>query len=100
MIRIFPVSTCLIADVQAGGSVESVKVGMAAALEEDRLARESARDAERAEVRKWKADQRAELDEMLPKATGRYACWMSASARYETFQLESPRLGTSLVECA
>jgi len=50
-----------------GGS----KLGMAAALEEEREAREG-RSAVKAEVRRWKKDQRDELEEMLPKATGRY----------------------------
>lgn len=48
------------------------KLGMAAALEEEREAREGARDRERAEMRRWKADQKAEMEDMLPKATGRW----------------------------
>jgi len=58
---------------ETGGGLVAAKLGMAAALEEEREAREGARDAERSEVRRWKVNQRAEMDEMLPKGTGRYA---------------------------
>lgn len=53
--------------------MEAVKLGMAAAMEEEREAQMGARDAELAERRRWKADQKLLLDEMLPKATGRYS---------------------------
>jgi hypothetical protein len=43
---------------------------MDAALEEER---EAARRGALLDKRRWRKDQREQLDEMLPKATGRYA---------------------------
>ena len=44
--------------------------GMDAALEEER---EAARRGALLDKRRWRKDQREQLDEMLPKATGRFA---------------------------
>ena len=48
---------------------------MAAALEDDQSAFGAAREADKAGRKEWRAQQRDALDEMLPKATGRHACF-------------------------
>lgn len=48
------------------------ELGMAAALEEDREAFGARKDAEATQRKQWRAEQKEALDELLPKATGRY----------------------------
>ena len=52
-----------------GGSAAGVVTGMDAALEEER---EAARRGALLDRRRWRKDEREQLDEMLPKATGRW----------------------------
>lgn len=54
--------------LHTGNDAQALKLGLDAAMEEER---ESQRSAERIERRRWKADQKQALDKMLPKATGR-----------------------------
>lgn len=51
-------------------------VGMDAALEEER---EAARQGSRGEARRWRKDQKEQVDELLPKATGR--CVVAATLK-------------------
>lgn len=66
-------------------------MGLAAALEEDReqrfAARDAARQVERAEQRQWKKEQHEWLDEMLPKATGRFVTGRMYCAAWWTMRL-------------
>lgn len=49
------------------------ELGMAAAMEDDRDAFGARREAEAADRKAWRSEQKAALDELLPKATGRCA---------------------------
>lgn len=55
------------------------ELGMAAAMEDDRNAFGARREVEAADRKAWRADQKEALDELLPKATGRYRPWTSPS---------------------
>lgn len=70
-----------------GGDRLAGAVGLAAAMAEDTEKRYEAkgasRQAEAGERRKWRADQKELLDEMLPKATGREAMIEKKAARRE-----------------
>lgn len=57
----------------SGGGGNVVR-GMAAALEEEREAAEAAAMGRAVERRKWKAEQKDLLDEMLPAATAGSRC--------------------------
>ena len=58
-------------DCAGSGATESSAVGLAAAMEEDREAFSGKRAEEAAEHKKWRAEQRETLDDLLPKAIGR-----------------------------
>lgn len=51
---------------------ERSALGMAAAMEDDREAFGAQKQAQAAERKSWQKEQREALDEMLPKATGRW----------------------------
>lgn len=67
----------------AGGGGGGGTGGMAALLEDRQAARKDARAAEGADRRRWRAEQREALDEMLPKSTGREALVEKRIARRE-----------------
>ena len=63
--------------------MESAKLGIAAALEEEREAHALQKDLGAIERRRWKADQKLLVDELLPKGTGREALVEKRIARRE-----------------
>jgi hypothetical protein len=67
----------------AGDNIESKgRVGMAAALDEEQDLRLAARDAEKVDRRRWRRDEKEALDELLPKATGRWvAGWTGGQTK-------------------
>ena len=81
-----------------GGGGGGGRVGgggaMAAMLEDRQAARRDARAAEGAERRRWRAQDREALDELLPKATGREALVEKRIARREAARAreDSPEL--------
>ncbi|CAL8471137.1 g10679 [Coccomyxa elongata] len=62
---------------------ERSALGMAAAMEDDREAFGAQKQAQAAERKTWRREQREALDEMLPKATGREAQIEKKMARRE-----------------
>lgn len=69
--------------IQGGGVGGATKLGMAAAFEEEQEARDTLKDASKVEKRRWKADQKMLLDELLPKPTGRDAAIEKRQLRKE-----------------
>ena len=72
LILTLTVTLALILGPRAGGGTGAAGVvtGMDAALEEER---EAARRGAALERRRWRKDEKDQLDELLPKATGRCA---------------------------
>ncbi|KAK9830029.1 hypothetical protein WJX72_009298 [[Myrmecia] bisecta] len=68
-----------------GGTEHASKgaIGMAAAIEEEREMHASQRAAQWQERKQWRLQQKEELDELLPKATGREALLEKKAARRE-----------------
>ena len=63
----------------AGEGVESAKLGIAAAMEEEHEAHALKKDLETIERRRWKTDQKLLVDELLPKGTGRQVAQSSSA---------------------
>ena len=71
---------------------------MAAAIEEDREAFGTQKQAQAAERKSWQKEQREALDEMLPKATGRWL-HVPIPIKAETCMAKCQDMHSSLLQC-